>query len=174
MGKTIYRLWNTIPDASLETKVCEFLSGDEVIDLTSYIIRSHLRAAVEVIGEGVLGFTKDDIGLHSVRSGGAMAMFLSGVSEIIIKRVGRWSSEAFLEYIREQVDSFTVGVSQKMLENENFHHLNDEEFDSKEEDETKENSLNSDGMVQHIPFVIHYSKSVLKENIETLFSNLSM
>ena len=101
-------------------------------------------------------------------------MFLSGVSEIIIKRVGRWSSKVFLEYIREQVDSFTVGVSQKMLENENFHHLNDEEFDSKEEDETEENSLNSDGMVQHIPFVIHYSKSVLKENIETLFSNLSM
>ena len=43
-----------------------------------------------------------------------MAMFLSGVSEIIIQRVGRWTSLAFLEYIREQVDAFTIGVSQKM------------------------------------------------------------
>ena len=103
-----------------------------------------------------------------------MVIFLSGVNEIIIKRVGRWSSKTFLEYNREQVDSFTAGVSQKMLENENFHHLNDKEFDSKEEDETKENSSNSDGVVQHIPFDIHYSKSVLKENIESLFSNLSM
>ena len=67
-----------------------------------------------------LGFTKDEIGLHSVRSGGAMAMFLSGVATIIIMRIGRWSSEAFLEYIREQVEQFTMGVSKKMLQFENF------------------------------------------------------
>ena len=60
------------------------------------------------------------MGLHSIRAGGAMAMFLSGVNEIIIQRVGRWASLAFLEYIREQVESFTIGVLQKMLENENF------------------------------------------------------
>ena len=56
-----------------------------------------------------------------------MAMFLSGVCKIIIQRVGRWSSFAFLEYIREQVDCFTVGVSQKMLEHEDFYHLNEKE-----------------------------------------------
>ena len=59
-------------------------------------------------------------------------MFLSGVSEIIIRRVGRWSSEAFLEYIREQVETFTIDVSQKMLEYENFHHLNADEIKSDE------------------------------------------
>ena len=60
-----------------------------------------LRAVVELIGEAKLGFTKEDVGFHSIPLGGAMATFLSGVSEIIIKRVGRWSSDAFLEYIRE-------------------------------------------------------------------------
>ena len=65
------------------------------------------------IGQNQLGFSKEDIGLHSIRSGGAMAIFLSGVSSIIIKRIGRWSSEAFLEYIREQIEKFTAGVSQK-------------------------------------------------------------
>ena len=69
-----------------------------------------------LIGDYILGFSKDDIGLHSIRSGGAMAMFLSGTSIIIIMKVGRWSSEAFLEYIREQVETFTLGVSQGMLE----------------------------------------------------------
>ena len=53
-----------------------------------------------------------------------MAMFLSGTAVIIIMRIGRWSSEAFLEYIREQVESFTVGVSQRMLEYESFFNLN--------------------------------------------------
>ena len=47
-------------------------------------------------------------------------MFLAGVATIIIMRIGRWSSEAFLEYIREQVEQFTLGVSKKMLQFENF------------------------------------------------------
>jgi len=63
---------------------------------------------VILIGKEVLGFTELEIGLHSIRSGGAMAMFLSGVSMIIIQRVGRWRSDAFLEYIRDQVESFTL------------------------------------------------------------------
>ena len=49
-----------------------------------------------------------------------MAMFLAGVVTVVIMRVGRWSSEAFLEYIREQVEQFTWGVSKKMLLFENF------------------------------------------------------
>ena len=52
-------------------------------------------------------------------------MFLSGVSEIIIQRVGRWESFAFLEYIHEQVENFTYGVSSKMLRNEKFYHMNE-------------------------------------------------
>ena len=52
-----------------------------------------------------------------------MAMFLSSVPEIVIQRVGRWESTAFLEYIREQVESFTYGVSKSMLKFEAFFHL---------------------------------------------------
>ena len=83
-----------------------------------------LRAIVELIGESILGFSKDDIGLHSIRSGGAMAMFLAGISTVILRRIGRWSSEAFLEYIREQVESFTYGVAQRMLSHKHFFTLN--------------------------------------------------
>jgi hypothetical protein len=35
-----------------------------------------------------------------------------------------WSSEAFLEDIREQVEHFAFGVSKKMLRFEHFHTIN--------------------------------------------------
>ena len=97
----------------------------EVRYIDSSHVRLRIKGVVELIGKQVLGFTKDDDGLHSIRSGGAMAMFLSGVSEIVIQRVGRWESFAFLDYIREQVESVTYSVSNKMLENEQFYHLNE-------------------------------------------------
>ena len=70
-------------------------------------VRDYLRSIVDLIGVDVLGFTKEDIGLHLIRSGGDMAMFLSKIQTIIMMRIGRWSSDALLEYIREQVENFT-------------------------------------------------------------------
>ena len=52
-------------------------------------------------------------------------MFLSGVSEIIIQRVCRWESFAFLDYIREQVANVSYGVLTKMLKNVKFYHMNE-------------------------------------------------
>ena len=110
-----------IPGATGDSKICSFALPDgSVTCINSSQVLPRLRAVVEIIGPESLGFTKDDIGLHSLRSGGAMAMFLSGVATIIIMRIGRWSSEAFLEYIREQIEQFTLGVSKKMLQFENF------------------------------------------------------
>ena len=168
-GHTFYRLLKTIPDVSEETKVCEFYFNGKSQEINSNMVRSKLRATVDLLGEGILGFTKDDVGLHSIRSGGAMAMFLSGVSEIIIKRVGRWSSEAFLEYIREQVDTFTVGVSRKMLKNEKFHHLNEKELEL-EYDSDKDGQY-GDGESNHIPYTVHYSKQVIQSKFEKSFKS---
>ena len=115
----------SIPGSSDESKICSFLTEDgKVIFINSAQVLPRLRAIVEKIGKTKLGFSKDDIGMHSVRSGGTMAMFLSGVPTIIIMRIGRWSSESFLEYIREQVESFTFGVSRKIPKFEHFHTLN--------------------------------------------------
>ena len=49
-----------------------------------------------------------------------MAMFLTGTATIIILRICRWSSKAFLEFIREKVEHFTLGGSNKMLQFEYF------------------------------------------------------
>jgi len=49
-----------------------------------------------------------------------MAMYLGGVPVFTIMLLGRWSSKAFLQYIRKQVQEFSNGVSQRMIINENF------------------------------------------------------
>ena len=54
-----------------------------------------------------------------------------------------------------------------MLENESFHHLNAKNSD------IEDNSEKSEGPVCHIPFNVHYSKTVLADDVEVLFSQLS-
>jgi hypothetical protein len=49
-----------------------------------------------------------------------MAMYLAGVPVFMIMLLGRWSSDAFLHYIRKQVKEFSKGISIKMIQNENF------------------------------------------------------
>ena len=120
---TVQRI-RSYSDTNNDTTVCTFKNKvGESHNIQADQVRTQLQSVVDIMGERELGFTKDDVGLHSLRSGGAMAMFLSGTSTITIKKIGRWSSEAFLEYIREQVEDFTAGVAQKMLEFENFNNL---------------------------------------------------
>ena len=123
-----------IPGSNDDSKICMFLTEDgKITHINSAQVLPRLRATVEIMGKDKLGFSEDDVGLHSLRAGGAMAMFLSGVPTIIIMRIGRWSSEAFLEYIREQVESFTFGVSKKMIRFEHFHTLNAEQCQDQQE-----------------------------------------
>ena len=49
-----------------------------------------------------------------------MALHLANVSPLTIMMIGRWRSEAFLLYIRKQVQQFSVGLSDKMLESEDY------------------------------------------------------
>jgi hypothetical protein len=151
-----------IPSADKNSEVCLFqISTSQTTLLRADHIRLKLRAIVELIGSEVLGFTKDEIGLHSIRSGGAMAMFLSGTSVIIIMRVGRWSSEAFLEYIRDQVENFTYGVSKRMLSCEEFFNLNLEESTSSHEViQIDDDDKNEDGP-NSVPFCIKFNKIAL-------------
>jgi hypothetical protein len=84
-----------------------------------------LRDAVVAIGEHRLGITKDQIGTHSIRSGAAMAMYLGECPVFTIMLIGRWSSDAFLRYIRKQVMEFSQNVAKKMIQYQNFRHIPD-------------------------------------------------
>jgi len=50
-------------------------------------------------------------------------MYLNGVRVYTIMLLGRWSRDAFLRYIRKQVESFGSGVSSKMIVTSRFLHV---------------------------------------------------
>ena len=67
-----------------------------------------------------LGFTGAEVGTHSIRSSLAMALYLAKRPITTIMLLGRWSSDAFLLYIRRQVQEFSKGVSADMVTNDTF------------------------------------------------------
>jgi hypothetical protein len=90
----------TIPSSAILIKICQ---------------------AVSNLGYDRLGFSPDDVGTHSNRSGGAMGMFLAGTPVHTIMLLGQWSSDAFMRYIRKQVLSLCHGIAMKMLTFEEFY-----------------------------------------------------
>ena len=54
------------------------------------------------------------VGSHSLRAGGAMAIYLNGVDITTIKKLGRWLSNSFLVYIHEQITALSVNLSALM------------------------------------------------------------
>jgi hypothetical protein len=54
-----------------------------------------------------------------------MAMYLGEWPVFMIMLIGRWSSDAFLRYIRKQVMEFSQNVAKKMLSCQNFRHIPD-------------------------------------------------
>ena len=86
-------------------------------------MRKALRAAVLVIGEAKLGFKAGEVGTHSLRSGAAMAMHLAEIPVYTIMIMGRWSSDAFLKYIRKQVAQFSQNIAKRMYNTQHFVHV---------------------------------------------------
>ena len=89
-------------------------------DIRSYEILDDIRAAVTAIGPDVLGFTANEVGTHSNRGAFAMMMYLAGVPVFTIMKMGRWLSDAFLQYIEKQVLTFSKGISKKMIASNTF------------------------------------------------------
>ena len=79
-----------------------------------------IRLAAADLGSAFLGFDPAELGTHSLRSGSAMAMHLDGVPVYTIMLIGRWSSDAFLNYLRPQVLQFTAGISKQMMLHQHF------------------------------------------------------
>ena len=100
-----------------------FQDKSSTLEITGNDVVQSLRAAAHAIGEPSLGFKISDIGTHSIRSGAAMAMYLDEVPVYTIMLIGRWSSDAFLLYIRKQVEQFSQNVSSRMIRNLDFTHI---------------------------------------------------
>jgi hypothetical protein len=71
--------------------------SNKTISITSEMVANLLKDGVVAIGETKLGIQCHEIGTHSIRSGFLML-------------IGRWSSLAFLKYIRKQVQEFSFSI----------------------------------------------------------------
>jgi hypothetical protein len=105
------------PGTTMETTVNMYLpkAGGKLKAVVSEDACKRLRRAAASIGSARLGFEPHEMGTHSIRSGAAMAMYLAGVPTFTIMLIGRWSSDAFLLYIRKQVREFSRGIAPRML-----------------------------------------------------------
>jgi hypothetical protein len=88
--------------------------------LTGTELLKRICQAATLLGPDSLGFTSKEIGLHSARSRADMAMYLAHVPVFTIMLLGRWSSDAFLRYIRKQIKEFSNGISSNMIQKEHF------------------------------------------------------
>ena len=82
-----------------------------------------LQGFISSVNYKGLGLDPKRIGLHSLCSLATMAMYLNSVTVYTIMLLGCWSNDAFLRYIRKQVESFGSGVSSKMIVTSRFLHV---------------------------------------------------
>jgi hypothetical protein len=73
-----------------------------------------LRITVKTMKLDSQGIDPDLIGAHSLRAGGAMALKLHGCSDSTIRKMGRWTSDTFLQYIHNQIAHLSHDLSDKM------------------------------------------------------------
>ena len=92
-------------------------------ELTAADMNRAIKHAVGALRLETNGLTPAHVGSHSLRAGGAMAMYLNGVPHDTIRKMGRWTSDTFLMYVHEQISAISAGVSLKMSSHIPFHNV---------------------------------------------------
>ena len=76
-----------------------------------------IKATIQKLGKEGAELT---YGTHPVRCGAALAMYLNGTLIVDIMLQGRWSSDAFILYIKRKLLQRSVGISSDMLRTKDF------------------------------------------------------
>ena len=76
-----------------------------------------------------------------VRKRGIWTMFMDDTPVFMIMLMGRWSSDAFLKYIRRQVLEFSKGMSRRMVKNEYLYAIPTHQSDSNDPRTQNQNSF---------------------------------
>ena len=125
-GSAVQRIIKTVPDYTDDTPLCAVRLLDKTLFVTNSFIKTLLRTTCSLFGgHAEFGFHPHEIGNKSIRSGAAMALFLIDPNPFKIMIMGRWSSDAFLRYIRPQVLEWTNNMSRDMIRTDHFVDLKD-------------------------------------------------
>ncbi len=113
--------------ATMNTLVSAVQRYDNIKNLTSKLLINALCDAVVAVGEDSLGFKAREIGTHLICSGAALQMYLGKCPIYTIMLIGHWFSNAFLQYIRKQIEQFSHNVSCRMSTFMSHRHILDME-----------------------------------------------
>jgi hypothetical protein len=120
-GRAVQRIIRSIEGYSDATPLCTVNAYGEIKLITNTFTKLLLRHTCSLYGgHQTFGFHPHEIGNRSIRSGAAMALFLMDHSSAKIMILGRWSSDAFLVYIRPQVLEWTNSMSLDMIRFDSF------------------------------------------------------
>ncbi len=90
-------------------------------DVTREDVSKGLKMAAMLLHYPAMrGIPIERIDTHSLRSGGANALALSGYSDMQIQKIGRWKGATFKEYIREELACYSAGMSSNMKKSFEF------------------------------------------------------
>ncbi len=121
--RVVQRVLRTVPDVTPHTLICALYNPNtqQTTHLQDEFTLNLLRSTCAMFGgKSTFGFHPHEIGNRSIRSGAAMALFLKDHSTAKIMILGRWSSDAFLVYIRPQVLEWTNNMSRDMISFDSF------------------------------------------------------
>ena len=105
----------------MKTFLSAYWAEGKRCDVNDEDMRSNLKfAAVALNYPTVKGIPEELVDTHSLRIGGANALALSGYSDREIQKMGRWRSQTFKDYVREQIASFSEGMAKNMKKKFNF------------------------------------------------------
>jgi hypothetical protein len=123
LGRAVQRVLHNVPEPTTYTLLCALYNKTtkQTTHLQDEFTLNLLRSTCAMFGgQTTFGFHPHEIGNRSIRSGAAMALFLKDHSTAKIMILGRWSSDAFLAYIRPQVLEWTNNMSRDMVSFDSF------------------------------------------------------
>jgi hypothetical protein len=102
--------------------ICSYRLNGIRLEVTAAQVTRLLRKVCSANGQiNKYGFTKEEMGTRSIRSGAAMSLAVQGGhTDEKIRILGRWKSLAFLTYIRPQVLEWSGGMAEDMAKTKSF------------------------------------------------------
>ena len=121
VGAAVRRL-NHLATLPPTTPLCSYHASNGSLQRvqSDHIVKA-VRLSVQATG--LDGHAPERIGSHSLRASGAMALKLNGYDEVLIQKLGRWSSNTYLRYIHSQIGALTANVAAAMATPLRFHNV---------------------------------------------------
>jgi hypothetical protein len=143
IASLVERIYRRVPSASPDTPINMMFLLSRKSLVSSTALRDYIRSSCTCGGgKPTFGFSASDLGTGSIRSGAAMSLFLMNHPIHKIMILGRWSSDAFLVFLRPQVLEWTNQMSGDMIHIDSFMNATDPRRVSPSDPRTRQKLFN--------------------------------